>query len=145
MLTTTLVSRLMTKDVITVSPDDTMDKIRDIFQNNAFHHIPVVENEILVGMISTKETLSLTRDIDNPYVQKRNNDILKSTLVGEVMQKDLITVSPGESIYNAFEKFNKGYFHSLPVVTEGKLLGIFTMTDLTRFLFEELRGERFLF
>lgn len=93
MLTTTLVSRLMTKDVITVSPDDTMDKIRDIFQNNTFHHIPVVEDDVLVGMISTKEALSLTRDIDNQYVQKRNNDILKSTLVGEIMQKDFYSKS----------------------------------------------------
>jgi CBS domain-containing protein len=145
MLTDTQISHFMTTNLTTVHPDDTMDKVRDIFEANAFHHLPVVRDEILVGMISTKEVLKLTRNIGTKYDIKIDDDYLTSVLVGDVMNSELITLSPGDSMYKAIEKFNQGYFHSLPVVWEGKLVGLITSTDLMRFMYNQLKGERFLF
>ncbi|MFZ4543826.1 MAG: CBS domain-containing protein [Saprospiraceae bacterium] len=135
----------MTRELITVHPNDTMEKVRDIFEANSFHHLPVVDDEILVGVVSTKEVLKLTRNIGTKYDQKFNDHYLASVLVGDVMSKELVTLGPGDSIYTVIEKFNQGYFHSLPVVYEGKLVGMITSTDLTRFLYTQLKGERFLF
>lgn len=145
MLTATQVKRIMTTDVVTLAPQDTMARVRDIFETNNFHHLPVVENEYLVGIVSTKEVIELIRNIADRYEQIKNENILTSTLVKDVMNKEVITIAPTQTIYDAFKKFNSGYFHSLPVVDENKLVGILTSTDLTRFLFEELKGERFLF
>lgn len=145
MLTNTQVSHFMTTELVTVHPDDTMDKVRDLFEANDFHHLPVVRDEILVGVVSTRELLKLTRNIGTKYDKKIDDDYLSSILVGEVMNKELITIGPGENIYKAIEKFNQGYFHSLPVVYEGKLVGLITSTDLIRFMYNELKGERFLF
>ena len=145
MLTNTQVSHFMTTDLVTVHPDDTMDKVRDIFEEKDFHHLPVVRDEILVGVVSTREVLKLTRNIGTKYDKKIDDDYLSSILVGEVMNKALITIGPGENIYKAIEKFNQGYFHSLPVVYEGKLVGLVTSTDLMRFMYNELKGERFIF
>lgn len=145
MLTATQVKRLMTTSVVALEPNDTMARVRDIFENNHFHHLPVVENECLVGIVSTKEVLNLVRNLEDRYEQIKNENILTSTLVKEVMNKEIITISPTQTIYDAFKKLNSGYFHSLPVVEDNKLVGILTSTDLTRFLFEELKGERFMF
>lgn len=145
MLTDTQISHFMTKELVTVHPDDTMDMVRDIFETNNFHHVPVVRDEVLVGIISTREVLQLTRNIGTKYDKKIDDDYLTSILAGEVMSTELVTLSPGDSLYKAIEKFNQGYFHSLPVVYEGKLVGLVTSTDLMRFMYSELKGERFLF
>jgi CBS domain-containing protein len=146
MLTATQVKRLMTPSPITLTPQDTMASVRDVFEANHFHHLPVVEGDRLVGIISTREVIELVRNLSDRYEQIKNENILTSTLVKDVMNKEVVTIFPSQTIYDALKKFNTGYFHSLPVVEENdKLVGILTSTDLTRFLFEELKGERFLF
>ncbi|NJM94472.1 MAG: CBS domain-containing protein [Cytophagales bacterium] len=60
---TTPVSRIMTKKIITVSPDDHLETVRAIFENHGFHHIPVVEASKLVGMISYTDYLRVIREL----------------------------------------------------------------------------------
>lgn len=49
----TPIKNLMTTDVVTIRPNDLMMVVKEIFETNSFHHIPVVgEKEQLVGIIS---------------------------------------------------------------------------------------------
>ncbi|MGZ7135691.1 MAG: CBS domain-containing protein [Methanobacterium sp.] len=56
--------------------------------------------------------------------------MLENLKVEDVMSEDIITVKPNEDVVFAFEKLMKYKVSSLPVVEEGKLLGIVTATDL---------------
>ncbi|MGZ7159846.1 MAG: CBS domain-containing protein [Methanobacterium sp.] len=56
--------------------------------------------------------------------------MLENLKVEDVMSEDVITVKPNEDVVFAFEKLMKNKVSSLPVVEEGKLLGIVTATDL---------------
>lgn len=56
--------------------------------------------------------------------------MLKNLKVKDVMSKDVITVPPTEDVVFAFEKLMKYKISSLPVVEDGKLIGIVTATDL---------------
>lgn len=58
------------------------------------------------------------------------NKLLRKLKVEDVMTKDVITISPSEDVVFAFEKLMKHKVSALPVVSNEKLVGIVTATDL---------------
>ena len=66
------VSDIMTRDLITVAPDDRLARVKEIFQNHRIHHLPVVdEGDLLVGLISKTDFMHFVRGI-----QKSDYDAL---------------------------------------------------------------------
>lgn len=131
--TTTTVGQIMSTPVITVTPSDTMDKIQGIFRSNNIHHIPVVDNDKVVGIISNTDYLRLLHGFTLFKTEKSesyNNAILRSLLAGEVMTRQVATLSPEDSLIMAVGFFRENLFHALPVVNKGKLVGIVTTFDL---------------
>jgi len=57
LLSSQLASERMSKIMVTITPDDTLGKCAEIFQNNIFHALPVEENGVLVGIITTYDML----------------------------------------------------------------------------------------
>lgn len=131
--TTTTVGQIMSTPVITVTPSDTMDKIQGIFRSNNIHHIPVVDNDKVVGIISNTDYLRLLHGFTLFKTEKSesyNDAILRSLLAGEVMTRQVATLSPEDSLIMAVGFFRENLFHALPVVNKGKLVGIVTTFDL---------------
>ncbi|NBC07256.1 MAG: CBS domain-containing protein [Bacteroidetes bacterium] len=131
--TTTTVGQIMSTPVITVSPSDTMDKVQDIFRSNNIHHIPVVEDGKVVGIISNADYLRLLHGFTLFKTEKSdqyNDAILRSLLAGEVMTRQVATLSPEDSLIMAVGFFRENLFHALPVLSDGKLVGIVTTFDL---------------
>ncbi len=118
------VSSIMVRDVITVNPTDTLQKVKELLINNRIHHVPVVEpNQKLVGIITTYDLFKLAVDHkDYP-----------TTKVGNVMTKILATLEPIDKIGTAAEVFMEHLFHALPVVENDKLVGIVTSFDVLRY------------
>ena len=56
-LTKMLVGELMSRNVVSCTPDDTMTTVRETLKKYGFRHLPVVENEELVGMLSIRDVL----------------------------------------------------------------------------------------
>jgi CBS domain-containing membrane protein len=136
MQATTPVSRIMTRKPETVKPSDTMEDVRKIFEKRGFHHIPVVEDGALVGLVSYTDYLQLIRSVfDNNQETRLNEKVLHATLVQDVMTKSLLCLSNDDSAETALRIFKANQFHSLPVV-DGKnhLVGIVTTYDLMRVL-----------
>lgn len=61
-LAKTPVSALMTRQVITCAPGDAAGQVASIMQSHRFRHIPVVENDLLIGMVSIRDVLNLRVD-----------------------------------------------------------------------------------
>ena len=131
--TTTTVGQIMSTPVITVSPSDTMDKVQDIFRSNNIHHIPVVDDGKVVGIISNADYLRLLHGFTLFKTEKSdhyNDAILRSLLAGEVMTRQVATLSPEDSLVMAVGFFRENLFHALPVLSGEKLVGIVTTFDL---------------
>jgi CBS domain-containing membrane protein len=130
------VSRIMTAKVTTVSPTDTMDTVRQLLEKGGFHHLPVVEERRLVGLISYTDYLRLIRNVFSNNQEARVNErILQATLVKDVMTEHLLCLSPNDTVETALRIFKANHFHSLPIVNEHMhLLGIVTTMDLMRVL-----------
>lgn len=132
----TPISRIMTRKPETVKPADTMEAVRKIFEKRGFHHIPVVDGERLVGLVSYTDYLQLIRTVfDNSQETRMNEKVLNATLVKDVMTQSLLCLSPTDTTEAALRVFKANQFHSLPVVDDkGHLVGIVTTYDLMRVL-----------
>jgi len=136
MQATTPIFKVMTKNPETVSPSDTMEEVRQIFEKRGFHHIPVVAAGKLVGLVSYTDYLRLVRSVfDNKQEVRNNEKILHATVVKDVMTTNLLCLSKNESVEAALRIFKANQFHSLPVVDEQQhLVGIITTYDLMKIL-----------
>ena len=129
------VSTIMTTDLITVTPADELTKVKEIFAERAFHHIPVVDEGEVVGIISKSDYLYFLRgtgksDVDR-FIEATK---LRSYKVQEIMTGDVITVSSSDEIKKALDLFEKKEFRCIPVADEGILKGVVTLFDIIKAL-----------
>ena len=137
----TTVGEIMTKPVITVHRDDTMDKVQDIFEKHNIHHIPVIEEgNRVVGIISKSDYLRILHGFTLFKTEKSveyNNAIMRSLLVSEVMTRQVATLAPEDSLEMAAGFFRENLFHALPVIENGVLIGIITTFDLITYAYAD--------
>ncbi len=114
------VEEIMARDVVTVSPEDTLDKVHDLIMKTHHQGFPVVEGKDLRGMIAFSDIMMVHRKLW-PRVK-----------VKDVMRKNVIKVSPDETAHSAALKMLRCDVGRLPVVKDGKLVGIVTRSDVLR-------------
>lgn len=130
---------VMTQTVICVFPRDTMDKVDHIFKTRNIHHIPVVEDQKVVGMISKSDYYQILHGFTlfkAPASKKYNEAVLRSLLAREVMTQQVATLHPEDSLEKAAGYFRENLFHAIPIVNrEDKIVGILSTYDLITFCF----------
>ena len=127
---------LMTKDLITLKLTDTLYTAEELLKKNRIRHIPVVEGETLIGLLSLSDLKRIS------FIDAYNKDgtvdtaIYDMLSIKDLMIKDPITVPSSSTILEVSKMFANTEFHSLPVVDDHKLVGIITTTDLLHFFID---------
>ena len=126
------VSSIMTKNVITLNTNDTLLNIKHIFDAKRIHHIPIINEGHLVGIVSKSDFEKVCVGISCEDGMQQISDAMYSSIsVDKIMTKKLAKISPDERIDVAALIFHENLFHALPVVTEDDtLVGIITTFDL---------------
>ncbi|HWP58618.1 MAG TPA: CBS and ACT domain-containing protein [Candidatus Acidoferrales bacterium] len=112
-----LVRNHMTKNPITVGPDDDVHQVRYKMLKGNFRRLPVVADGKLVGIVTD-------RDI-RPYLESAGCKPVK-----EIMTRDPQTISPDDTLERAAQILLDRKIGGLPVVENGKLVGIVTTSDV---------------
>lgn len=132
------VSSMMTTEVKTVEPEDTMKKVEQVFRENRIHHIPVVEKGKLLGIVSKSDYLFFKRGFNDQTTDNRIDEFrLKTRKVKDIMTKGIAKLEMADRIGVALEIFKENLFHAIPIVDDGKLVGIITTFDIIKKLSEE--------
>lgn len=119
-----LVQTHMTKDVVTLTPDNTLADVRDIMLSKHIHHIPILEGKKLVGMVTSWDLFKLGKSADEYATMK----------VSEVMTRRVATLDPDQHLGAVAEVLTRHLFHAVPIVNDDhELLGIVTSTDIIRY------------
>jgi len=125
------VKDVMTTDVATVSPKDTMNKLGEILRIKRISGTPVVEGNQLVGIVSIENLVKC--------LARREMD----ASIEEKMTKKVETLYADEPLVHAVSKFEHYGFGRLPVIErdQGKLVGILTKGDIIKGLLKKLEIE----
>lgn len=151
------VSDIMTKDVLYFYEDESIfDAITQMTEKN-ISGAPVLNRKgELVGIISTTdivEFLNIELDLKPKNMRsvwslilyslkklaeiekiKHVKDLMKMTKVKDLMSKDVYAISPNTTILEAAEMMNEKDVSRLPVIDNGKLVGIVTKGDIVRYI-----------
>lgn len=127
------VSDIMSKKLITIEKSDNLASVKDIFDKNRIHHIPVVESGNLIGMISQSDFLFFQKGF-SPREEKYEQYRLKTHNVEEIMTKGLAKLEVNDKISVALEIFKENLFHAIPIMEDDRLAGIVTTYDVIKAL-----------
>jgi len=146
----------MSKNVITISPEESISNAIDKMAKNNISGLIVVEDEKVVGVISESDVLKIFKS-EFPELKLSSNvslsifSLIKSGIkiireikkIGKLKVKDLMSkkvffVKPEDTILEAARIMSKKDVRRLPVIDEsGKLVGIISRTDILRALIKE--------
>lgn len=132
------ISMIMTTPVITLNKTDNLEAAERLFKLNHIRHIPVVEGNVIIGMLSYTDLLRLSfADVD--YDNDDMSDVMVYSMfsIEQVMNKNIVSVSSSNSIKEVAEILASKEFHALPVVDNNSLVGIVTTTDLIKYLLKQ--------
>ena len=115
----------MTKNPIALSPKHTIADVESLFKHHRIHHLPVLEEGNLIGLITTY-------DLWNHRSSNPNE-----TFVTDVMNTRIVKISINDKIGTAAELFLDNRFHALPVMDGDKLVGIVTTFDVLKYEFKK--------
>lgn len=143
MQNTTPISKIMTRKPATVRPDDNLETVRSIFEKQGFHHIPVVDGDQLIGIISYTDYLRVISELyGNATGNQTDGRMLNAMLVKEVMTTEPICLAPTDTVEDALRIFKPNHFHAIPVIEgERRLVGILSTHDLIKVLERVLAPE----
>ncbi len=138
---------IMTQDVITISPDTTVEEAAKVLSENQISGVPVVKDNRLVGIVSERDIIMKDKKLSFPdYINilggiiylgnlKKFEDEFKkylSVTVEGLMTSNPKTVGPDATVEEIATLMVEKEINRLPVIDEGRLVGIITRADLVR-------------
>lgn len=135
------VSERMSRPVISVSPDEPINEVLAMFRTEHIRRAPVMKEGKLVGIVSERDLLNASASSATTLSVWELNYLISKVKVKDVMTKKVITVDHGTPIEEAARIMADKKIGGLPVVNEGKVVGMITETDLFK-VFLELMGAR---
>lgn len=132
------ITSIMSVNILTVEPGDKLVKVKEIFNSKHIHHVPVVDNGELVGIIAQSDLKHFYRGMQkSDYDRMLENSRLNNYTAGDIMTTGLSTLSSDHRIAAAIELFKQNRYHAIPIVDDDKLVGMVTSFDIISALSED--------
>ena len=153
------VKDVMTRNIVTVRRSTTLSELIGLFQRHNFHTIPVIaEDKTLIGVVNFENLLKvfqpygteisqllrpvplllLDDDVEEDIVLSEiSSDIGKLLLVDDLMETNFVSVTDEDSIHHTRSLMRMQKIKQIPVVKEGKLVGIISLFDIIINVFKD--------
>jgi len=129
------IETIMSKKVVTVDIDHPLSVVKEIFDYTRFHHLLVVESDILCGVISDRDLLkTISPNIGTAAETSRDIETLNKR-AHQIMTRQLVTLNPDAKIDDAIKIFNSHTISCIPIIDEQKKpVGIVSWRDILKYL-----------
>jgi len=131
----------MSEHPIKISSSTTLPEAYWLMVENSIRRLLVVDNDHLVGIVTMEDLRGSFHSEIIAINPLRVNEILSEMPIRQLMSKDPITISPDVNVIEAAETMLKHKISTLPVASEGKVVGVITESDLFRVLVDMCRGQ----
>ena len=127
-----LVKERMTPNPITITPQTTVATALQLMRDNKIRRLPVVQGERLVGIVTDRDLLEVSPSSATTLSVFELNYLLAKTKIADILPKDkkLIVISPDAFVEDAALLMRENKIGGIPVVDNGKLVGIITETNI---------------
>ncbi|MGH7703508.1 MAG: CBS domain-containing protein [Gemmatimonadales bacterium] len=127
------IRELMTGGLITVHPETPLLKARDLLAKEKIRHLPVVgQGGVLAGIVTDRDIRLNLPSRATSLLAGEINHLLTRLTVGEIMTRLVITIGPDRPAREGAQLMLDHTIGALPVLDEGRLVGIITETDIVR-------------
>ncbi len=137
-LTELRVADYMTPDPVTIEPEASLMRALEIIRLRRVRRLPVTVGGMLVGFL-TQGDLKRAEPSTLTDSQERFEQVMEETPVSRIMVQNPVTTTAETPLLAAAEVLLSTKYGALPVVEEGRAIGILTDSDLTRALVDILR------
>ena len=127
------IEEIITKRMVSVKMDDSLAHVKHLFETHHFHHLLVVEQHKLVGVVSDRDFLkAISPNIGTVGESVKDTASLRKP-VHQIMSRNLITLPKDSSLLTAIQTFNSYEISCIPVVDDQqKPIGILSWRDIFR-------------
>lgn len=133
------VKEIMTKELVVVSPTDRLVHARRQMMEAHVGRVPVVDEEDLKGMVTSKDLMRAFIDFRKKVPEKYQKSQIKEVLVEDIMSSNPTVTTKDATISEVAKIMMDTGYNGLPVVEGDKIVGIITQTDILR-LIEKLES-----
>ncbi|GGX68321.1 CBS domain-containing protein [Saccharospirillum salsuginis] len=127
------VKKIMSHTVVTVKMDDDLSQVRELFEEQKFHHLLVTDNGRLVGIISDRDILKTVSPYVGTPAETTHDTATLNKRAHQIMSRNPVTVGPDSELFDAVELFNHKGVSCLPVVDDQfQPIGIVTWRDILK-------------
>jgi CBS domain-containing protein len=133
------VGQWMTKSVMTMKPQDSLQHAHDRLRKYRINQFPVVRDGTLVGIITDRDVRDAYPSSERHIRPEDIAEFAEARTVEQLMTHEVVTISPHATLREAALRLRQYRLGALPVVDEGTLVGIITRSDLLDVL---LAGEK---
>ena len=128
------VSDIMTREVVKLNITDDLSKAEELFKKHSIRHIPVMQDNKLVGILSYADLLKVSLADFNEDENFVETVLYNMFSVEQIMTKNVVTVFSFTPIKEVAEILSVHDFRALPVIYENHLVGMVTTTDIMKYL-----------
>lgn len=144
------VADIMTREVITVTKETTVRDLAELFITKRIGSLPVVDEAgNVIGIVTESDLVEQGKNVHLPTVitlfdwviyleteksLERELKKMGARTVGDIFQQELISIAPDAAISTAADLMSNRHVNSLPVLENGKLIGIVSRIDIIRTL-----------
>jgi acetoin utilization protein AcuB len=136
-----LVRDIMSKDLTTLQENEFLLDAVLIFSRASLRHVPILRDKKLVGIVTERDLKHYSPSILSGIPPDEYNRLMATTPLSKIMTRELITVEPDGSVFDALQILHDRRIGCLPVVENGELKGIITTTDMLKLLSDLLREK----
>jgi CBS domain-containing protein len=132
------IAKIMSSDLVTIDQSQPVSRARQLLESGDRHHLPVVNGDDLVGIISWNDILRVTFGDFGDQDGRSLDAILDHTYkLSDLANAQPVSIQVSGTVRDAAHQLASNNFHSLPVVDGNKLVGIVTSTDLIQYLVDQ--------
>ena len=124
----------MSKDIKSVSPSERLVHARRVSIDSKVGRLPVIDDETLVGMITSKDLMRAFIDFRKKVPEKYQKSQIKEVLVEDIMSTNPRVVAKDTPISEVANIMIETGYNGLPVVEDDIVIGIVTQTDILRLI-----------
>ncbi|MFT6289595.1 MAG: CBS domain-containing protein [Ilumatobacter sp.] len=136
----TPITKVMTTDLTTIQGGQRISAAYEIFKHATIHHLPVLDGESQVGVLSSTDILRLAYDVDGTDDRSLESLLDHRFTIDNAMTPDPSSLPDTATVKEAAEILSDGSIHSVIVLERrGGAAEIVTTTELARFLLEQFR------